>query len=68
MTKSNEIGILRADNVVGLSQASSGTNIGREILLLGCRASPSVNLTPIGNQKFQNTAEKNWQLKAFSFF
>ena len=59
MTKSNEIGILRADNIVELSQASCiGTNIGLEILLLGCRSLPSVNQTPIENQKFQNTAEK----------
>ena len=55
MTESNEINVLRADHVVGLSQASIEINIGFEILLLGVRALPSIFLTPIGNPKFQNT-------------
>ena len=55
MTKSKKINILRADHVVGLSQASVEINIGFEILLLGGRALPSIFLTPIGNPKFQNT-------------
>ena len=55
MTKSNKINILRADHVVGLSQASIEINIGFEILLLGGRALPSINLTPIGNPKFQSS-------------
>ena len=38
MTKSNKIDILRAHQVVGLSQASIEINIGFEILLLGGRA------------------------------
>ena len=38
--KSNKIDILRADHVVGLSQASIEISIGFEILLLGGRASP----------------------------
>ena len=54
MTKSKKINILRADHVVGLSQASIEINIGFEILLLGGRALPSIILTPIGNPKFQN--------------
>ena len=54
MTKSNEINILRADHVVGLSQASFEINIGFEIPLLGGRALPPIILTPIGNSKFQN--------------
>ena len=54
MTKNNKINILRADHVVGLSWASIEINIGFEILLLGGRALPSIILTPIGNQKFQN--------------
>ena len=54
MTKSNEINILRADHVVGLSQASIGINIDFEILLLGGRALPSINPTPIVNPKFQS--------------
>ena len=41
MTKSNKINILRADHVVGLSQASVEINIGSAILLLGVRALPS---------------------------
>ena len=53
MTKSNKINILRADPVVGLSQASIEINISFEILLLGGRALPSIN--PIGNQKFQSS-------------
>ena len=55
MIKSNEIGVLRADHVVGLFQASIKTNIGLEILLLGCRALPSVSLIPKRNPKFQST-------------
>ena len=55
MTKSNKINILRADHVVGLSQASIEFNIGFEIPLLGGRALPSIILTSIGNPKFQNT-------------
>ena len=55
MTKSNKINILRADHVVGLSQASIEINIGFEILLLGGRALPSINPTPIGNPKFQSS-------------
>ena len=55
MTKSNEINILRADHVVGLSQASSEINIGVKILLLGGRALPSINPTPIGNLNFQSS-------------
>ena len=79
MTKSNKINILRADHVVGLSQASIEINIGFEILLLGSRASPFIILNPIGNPKFQSSqisiltadlesAEKNCQLKVFSFY
>ena len=49
MTKNNKINILRADHVVELSQASIEINIGFEILLLGGRALPSINPTPIGN-------------------
>ena len=52
MTKSNTINILRADHVVGLSQASIEINIGFEILLLGGRALPSINQ---GNPKFQSS-------------
>ena len=55
MTKSNKINILRADHVVRLFQTSIEINIGFEILLLGGRALPSINLTPIGNLKFQST-------------
>ena len=55
MTKSNKINILQADHVVGLSQASIEINIGLEILLLAGRALPSINLTPTGNPKFQNS-------------
>ena len=55
MTKINETNILRADHVVGLSQASIEINISFEILILGGSALPSVNHTPIGNQKFQNS-------------
>ena len=55
MTKNNKINILRADHVVGLSQASIEINIGFEILLLGGRALPSINLTLIGNLKFQSS-------------
>ena len=55
MTKCNKINILRADHVVGLSQASIEINIGFEILILGGRALPSFILTPLRNQKFQNT-------------
>ena len=54
MTKSNGINILRADHVVGLSQASIEINIGVIILLLGGRALPSTIPTPIGNPKFQS--------------
>ena len=54
MTKNNKINILRADHVVGLSEASIEFNIGFEILLLGGRALPSINPTPIGNPKFQS--------------
>ena len=39
---------------MGLSQASVEINIGFKILLLGGRALPSINPTPIGNPKFQN--------------
>ena len=78
MTKSNKIGILRTDHVVGLSQASIEINFGFEIPLLGCRALPSINPTPIGNRKFQNTqiqiltadleyAENTGNLKCFPF-
>ena len=55
MTKSNKISILRADHDVGLSQASIEINIGFKILLLGGRALPSINPTPIGNPKFQSS-------------
>ena len=55
MTESIKIGILRPDRVEGMSQASIVINTGLEILLLGCHVSPSVNLTPIGNPKFQST-------------
>ena len=55
MTKSNKINILRADHDAGLSQASIEINIGFKILFLGGRALPSINPTPIGNPKFQNT-------------
>ena len=55
MTKSNKINILRADHDVGLSQASFEINIGFKILLLGGRALPSINPTPIGNPKFQSS-------------
>ena len=41
MTKNNKINILRADHVVGLSEASIEFNIGFEILLLGGRTLPS---------------------------
>ena len=50
-----KINILRADHVVGLSQASIEINIGFEILLSGGHALPSIILIPIGNPKFQNT-------------
>ena len=49
MTKNNKINILRADHVVGLSQASNEINIGFETLLLGGRALPFINPTPVGN-------------------
>ena len=79
MTKSNKINILRADHVVGLSQASIEINIGVKILLLGGRTLPSLIPTPIGNPKFQKFSNsnsdcrfgicrKNCQLKVFSFF
>ena len=55
MTIDNKINILRADHVVGLSQASIEINIGFEFLLLGGRDLPSIILTPTGNPKFQNT-------------
>ena len=55
MTKSNKINIPQADHVVGLSQASIKINIGVKILLLGSRALPSINPTPIGNPKFQSS-------------
>ena len=55
MTKSNRINILQADHDVGLSQASIEINIGFKILLLGSRALPSINPTPIGNPKFQSS-------------
>lgn len=55
MTKSNTINILRADHVVGLSQASFKINIGVKILLLGGRALPSIIPTPTGNPKFQSS-------------
>ena len=55
MTKSNKINILRADHVVGLSQASIEINIDFKILLLSGRAIPSIYPTPIGNLKFQNS-------------
>ena len=55
MTKSNKTNILRADHVVGLSQACTEINIGFEILILGGRALPSINPTPKGNPKFQST-------------
>ena len=55
MTKSNKINILRADHVVGLSQASIEINGGVKILLLGGRALPSIIPTPIGNPKFQSS-------------
>ena len=55
MTKNDKINILRADHAVGLSQASIEFNIGFEILLLGGRALPSINPTPIGNPKFQSS-------------
>ena len=62
---------------MGLSQASIEINFVFEILLLGGRALPSINPTPIGNPKFQSSqipvltadlesAERNCQLKAFS--
>ena len=54
MTKNNKINIIRADHVVGLSEASIEFNIGFEILLLGGRALPSLIPTPIGNPKFQS--------------
>ena len=54
MTINNKINILRADHVVGLSQASIEINIDFEILLLGGRALPSIIPTPIGNPKFQS--------------
>ena len=64
---------------MGLSQASIEINFVFEILLLGGRALPSINPTPIGNPKFQSSqipvltadlesAERNCQLKVFSFF
>ena len=55
MTKSNKINILRADHVVGLSQASIDMNIGVKILLLGGRALASIIPTFIGNRKFQSS-------------
>ena len=55
MTKSNGINILRADHVVGLSQASIEINICFKILLLGGCALASINPTLVGNQKFQST-------------
>ena len=55
MTKNNKINILRADHVVGLSQASIEINIGFKILLLGGHALPSICPTPIENSKFQST-------------
>ena len=55
MTKSNKINILRADHVVGLSQASIEINIGVKNLLLGGRTLPSIIPTPIGNLKFQSS-------------
>ena len=55
MKKGNKMNILRADHVVGLSQAFIKINIGFEILLLGGRALPSINSTPTGNPKFQSS-------------
>ena len=55
MTKSNEINILQADHVVGLSQASIEINIGFEIPLLGGRAILSIILTPIGSKRVPKT-------------
>ena len=40
---------------MGLSQASIEINNSFEIPLLGGRALPSINPTPIGNPKLQNT-------------
>ena len=40
---------------MGLSQASIEINIGFKILLLGGRALPSINPTPIENPKFQSS-------------
>ena len=54
MTKSNRIDILLADHILRLFQASIENDTGFEILLLGGRALPSVNPTPVGNPKFQN--------------
>ena len=54
MTKSNTINTLRADHVLGLSQASIEINIGLKIPFLGGRALPSMNPTPIGYPKFQS--------------
>ena len=68
--------ILRADHVVGLSQASIEINFGFEILLIGCHALISVNPTPI--RKFQSSnpnfdckfgmCRKNWQLESVFLF
>ena len=55
MTKSNQTNIFRADDDVGLSQASIEINIGFDFLLLGGRALPSINPTPIENLKFQSS-------------
>ena len=79
MTKSNKINILQADHVVGLSQAAIEINMGFEILLLGGRALPSINPTPIGQPKFQRSqisiltadleyAEKNESVFLFLIF
>ena len=55
MTKSNRIDIVHAEHVLRLTQASIENDTGFEILLLGGRALPSVNPTPVGNPKFQST-------------
>ena len=55
MTKSNQTNIFRADDDVGLSQASIEINIGFDFLLLDGRALLSINPTPTGNPKFQSS-------------
>ena len=54
MTKSDEIGILRAINAVGLFWAPVEINFGSKILQQGIRALLSVKPTSMGNQKFQS--------------